>query len=227
MYWQENDDDPDSFQVTKEVVDMVFAIQSKTLPLDHGYALQQAVVRHIPWLYDEPRAAIHQIHVAESANGWNRPQDPSNELLWPSRRTRLVLRLPQNRIEDCQALNGQSLDIDGHELIIGPARQKILSSLTTIFARYVDTDGSDQDQIFIEKMAEILQQQNIRAKKMMSGLLLKHRLEDGYLLTRKLMLAGLSIEDSVRLQQQGIGDRQLMGIGIFLPHKGIDTVKAG
>ena len=224
MYWQENEDDPNSFQISNEVVDLMFAIRCKALPLDHGKALYQAVIGCIPWLCDEPQAAIHQIHVAESAHGWNRPRDPSSDLLWPSRRTRLVLRVPQHRVEDCQTLTDRTLDIEGHELTIGPAKQKMLSKLTTIFARYVDTGGSDQDQEFIQNMADILQQRKIHVKKMMSGLLIKHKTEDGYLLTRKLMLAGLSIEDSVRLQQQGIGNRRLMGIGIFLPHKGIDAV---
>lgn len=227
MYWQENEDDPDTYQISNEVVDLVFAIRCKTLPLDHGHTLQQAVSRHLPWIDDEPQAAIHQIHVAESAHGWNRPQNSSSELLWPSRRTRLVLRMPRHRVETCQALTGRMLDIDGHELNIGPAKQKMLSKLTTIFARYVDTRGADQDQAFIQDVADFLEQRKINAKKMMSGLLVKHRIDDGYLLTRKLMLAGLSIEDSVRLQQRGIGDRQLMGIGIFLPHKGIDAVKQG
>ncbi len=227
MYWQENEDDSDSFQIPEDVIDLVFAIQCKALPLDHGNALRRAVVESIPWLSDEPDAAIHQIHVAESANGWKRPQDPIHELLWPSRRTRLVLRVPQHRVEDCQALTGRTLDVNGHELTIGPAKQKILSKLTTIFARYVDTEGNDQDQDFIQYMVDILRQREIRVKKMMSGLLVKHKTDDGYSHTRKLMLAGLSIEDSVRLQQKGIGNRQLMGIGIFLPHKGIDAVKPG
>ena len=224
MYWQENEDDPENFQISKDVVDLVFAIKCKTLPLDHGNSLKQAVVQHIPWLVDEPLAAIHQIHMAESSNGWNRPQNPSTELLWPSRRTKLVLRMPQYRVEDCQIICGQTLDIEGHELTIGPSKQKFLSKLTTIFARYVDTLGNDQDQEFIENMADILQQRNIRVKKMMSGLLTRHRTDEGVLLTRKLMLSGLSIEDSIRLQHQGIGDKGLMGVGIFLPHKGIDAV---
>lgn len=224
MYWQENEVDPNTYQVSDEVVDLVFAIRCKSLPLDHGEALFQAVIRYLPWLNDEPQSAIHQIHVAESANGWNRPKDPSSELLWPSRRTRLVLRVPQHRVEGCLTLTNQALDIEGHELIIGPAKQKLLSKLTTIFARYVDTEGNDQDAEFIQDMASVLQQRQIRFKKMMSGLLIKHRTDEGYLWTRKLMLAGLSIEDSVGLQQQGIGNRQLMGIGLFLPHKGIDAI---
>jgi hypothetical protein len=38
------------------------------------------------------------------------------------------------------------------------------------------------------------------------------------------MLADLSTDESIRLQQQGLGPRRLMGCGIFIPHKGIDAV---
>jgi len=39
------------------------------------------------------------------------------------------------------------------------------------------------------------------------------------------MLAELSLEESVRLQQRGLGSHRSMGCGIFLPHKGISAVK--
>ena len=45
------------------------------------------------------------------------------------------------------------------------------------------------------------------------------------LLTRSLMLADLTLEESLRLQQQGLGTHRHMGCGIFIPHKGIDAVK--
>ena len=32
-------------------------------------------------------------------------------------------------------------------------------------------------------------------------------------------------EESVRIQQEGIGDMRTMGCGIFIPHKGIDAVR--
>jgi CRISPR/Cas system CSM-associated protein Csm4 (group 5 of RAMP superfamily) len=38
------------------------------------------------------------------------------------------------------------------------------------------------------------------------------------------MLADLKPEESLRLQQQGLGPHRLMGCGIFIPHKGIDAV---
>ena len=47
---------------------------------------------------------------------------------------------------------------------------------------------------------------------------------NGSLFTRALMVADLSPEESVSLQQQGLGDDRLLGCGLFVPHKGIDAV---
>ena len=42
--------------------------------------------------------------------------------------------------------------------------------------------------------------------------------------TRSVMVAGLSPEQSLRLQQQGLGPGRAIGCGLFIPHKGIDPV---
>jgi CRISPR/Cas system CSM-associated protein Csm4 (group 5 of RAMP superfamily) len=39
------------------------------------------------------------------------------------------------------------------------------------------------------------------------------------------MLASLTPDESLRLQQHGLGPHRTMGCGIFIPHKGIDAVK--
>ena len=71
---------------------------------------------------------------------------------------------------------------------------------------------------------QLLKQHDIRIKKMMSGKLMRHQTSEGVLLTRKLFLSDLDVQESILLQQNGIGDKQLLGLGIFLPHKGIDAV---
>jgi hypothetical protein len=38
------------------------------------------------------------------------------------------------------------------------------------------------------------------------------------------MVADLEAEESVALQQQGLGQGRMLGCGLFVPHKGIDTV---
>ena len=224
MYWQEDENKGETYQVPDDVQDLLFKIESKSLPLDHGFALSQQVIQHIPWIQDEPQAAIHQIHVAESANGWMRPEDPETEVLNVSRRTKMTLRLPSNRLDDINTLVGKTLDIDGHQLKVGSYTTRKLSKLTTIFARYVDTQGSEDESLFLENMMQLLKQHDIRIKKMMSGKLMRHQTSEGVLLTRKLFLSDLDVQESILLQQNGIGDKQLLGLGIFLPHKGIDAV---
>jgi hypothetical protein len=38
------------------------------------------------------------------------------------------------------------------------------------------------------------------------------------------MVASLTVAESIRLQQRGLGSNRLLGCGIFIPHKGIDPV---
>ncbi len=224
MYWQEDKDDGQEFVVPDDVQDLLFKIDCKTLPLDHGFALSQQIQQYLPWIKDETGAAIHQIHVAESANGWLRPDNPETDVLCVSRRTKMTLRLPESRLDAARELVGKTLDIKGHHLTVGEFTTRKLSKLTTIFARYIDTQGVEDEEAFLENMAQALRDQDIRVKKMMSGKLVKHDTGEGELLTRKLMISDLEVKESVLLQQEGLGDKQLLGIGIFMPHKGIDAV---
>ncbi len=224
MYWQEDDNKGEKFQVPEDVVDLLFKIECKSLPLDHGFVLSEQILRHIPWIQDEPHAAIHQIHVAESANGWMRPENSETEVLYVSRRTKMIIRLPSTRLEDIKELSGKTLDIDGHALKVGGFTTRKLSRLTTIFARYMDTQGIEDENQFLQNMHQQLLDKNIKVKKMLSGKLASHKTDQGVLMTRKLMVSDLDVTESILLQEQGLGDKQLLGMGVFMPHKGIDAV---
>ena len=223
MVWQESEDDSENNQVPDNVVDLLFSIHCKSLPLDHGHSLSLAIQNIMPWISNEPQAAIHQIHVAESSHGWHRP-DGDSAILLPSRRTRLILRMPVHRIADCRQLEGEKLDIEGHELIVKACKTRPLSRLTTLMSRYITTSREEADEQFTARLLGHLQEQGIVVKKMLSGLMVAHNGPEGEIVTRKLMLAGLNREHSLHLQQHGLGNLMLMGIGVFLPHKGIDAV---
>ena len=57
-----------------DIVDVVFAISGRSLPVDHAYALSQAIATALPWFADEPGAGLHTIHGAASGSGWMRPE---------------------------------------------------------------------------------------------------------------------------------------------------------
>jgi len=153
MFWQEDEDKSLPYQIPDDVIDLNFAINCKTLPLDHAWALSQAILEHLPWLTDEG-AGIHNIHVAESNNGWMRPaDDEAGALLYPSRRTKMTLRIPSTKLEQSKELIGKVLLIDGHELTVGKPKKKELTNDSVIFSRHVlsNIDESENDFLSLVK----------------------------------------------------------------------------
>jgi CRISPR-associated protein Cas6 len=225
MYWNDSNDKQPEFEIPDDVIDVAYRIGCPTIPLDHAHSLSSALLKALPWLSDEEHAGIHLIHGAASGNGWFRPEDPENELLHLSKRTRLRLRIPGNRLDAVQALTGQTLDVEGHSLEIGKLDVFMLSSLPTLFSRYVITqEGLDEAQ-FLEAAAGELKALDISCRKMLGGITHTMNFPGGPVFTRSLMVAELEPEQSVRLQQVGLGEGRTTGCGLFLPHKGIAPVK--
>ena len=76
------------------------------------------------------------------------------------------------------------------------------------------------------KVAAELRALDIDVSKMICGKSGEIRAGGRSIFTRALMVAGLKPEESVRLQRHGLGEDQLLGCGLFVPHKGIDAVYA-
>ena len=139
-----------------------------------------------------------------------------------------MLRLPKHRVDDASKLAGQTLNVAGNELVLTMPNQKPLSVLTTIFARYVVASNMENniedEETFLNQTAEMLRKEGIQVKKMMSGRAHVLRMPGKNLLTRSLMIDGLKTEESIYLQQNGLGAGRLVGCGLFIPHKGIEAV---
>lgn len=226
MFWNEDKEEDKGYQVPDDVVDLSFAISCRSLPLDHAYALSTALQEALPWIADEEVAGIHLIHGAESGNGWYRPQDSSDAVIHLSRRTRMTLRVPKERIEAARALEGMLLDIAGNPLEVGAAAVKQLSALSTLFARHVvmpDAELSEAE--FLQSVVDEMRALRIRVNKILCGRAHDLATPDGTVHTQSVMVADLEPEQAVALQQKGIGPGRKMGCGLFLPHKGIKPVK--
>lgn len=223
MFWQE-ETKQENYRVPDEVVDLSFQISCRTLPVDHAWPLSQAVCAVLPWLTDEPGAGVHTIHVAESGNGWMRPEGGA-ELLYLSRRTRLVVRVPRQRVEDAQRLSGRTLDVAGNALAVEKAALKPLAAITTVFARYVVSAAGQDEGAFLEAAVRELNTLGIRPKKMLCGIEKTIATPAATVRTRSLMIAELTLEESMRLQQRGLGPLRHLGCGLFLPHKDIKEIR--
>jgi CRISPR-associated protein Cas6 len=225
MFWTDEDKTVEEFRVLDDVIDLAFAIKCPTLPIDHAYELSQRLHEELPWLGEEPQAGIHLIHGAASGNGWYRPDETAGALLHLSRRARMRLRLPRHRLEDADALSGRILDVGGHALEVGKSELHRLNPLPTLFSRYVITREAAAEEEFLQTALERLKQLDIDARKLLCGITHALNFPDGPLFTRSLMIADLTPEHSIRLQQAGLGEGRKIGCGLFIPHKGIKPVK--
>ena len=221
MFWQE-DDKKDDVSTSDKVVDVSYKIDCKQIPTSHATALAAALYKALPWLKDEPGAAIQQIHGATSGNGWERPAD--GEWIHLSRRTRMQLRLPVERVEAAQALCGMTLDIAGVSLTVGEMSTKPINPLATIFSRYIVVPDGQSEDAFLQWVAESLAQLGVPVKKLLCGMGHTIEVNGENLETRSLMIADLDKASSVLIQETGLGPYRHHGCGIFIPHKGIKAV---
>ena len=223
MFW--DDDAPyDELSGLRDVVDVSFRIDCSCLPLDHAHALSLALRERLPWLETEALAGVHLIHGAESGNGWMRPQDPESDLLHLSRRARLRLRVPLERVDAAEGLAGKQLDVAGFGLDVGAMNMIALEPLPVVFARYVVSDPDQDEAGFLADMATELRRLGVPVSKLLSGLGHVLRVPDGLVHTRSLMVAELDPEASLRVQRHGIGPERAMGCGLFIGHKDIAPV---
>lgn len=222
MHWQVDEDDIDQYVLPDDVVDLQFAIDCKTLPVDHAYPLSMAIQRALPWFAEDEVAALHLIHGADSGNGWERPEG-AGDLIYLSRRTKLTLRLPAQRVEEAQLLCGQTLDVDGSLISVGEATRRQLSVTASLYSRHaVVAPGEDED-VFLQRTIGEMRAMGLRFGKALCGK--EHRLgvPGTALVTRSLLVADLKFDDAVTLQQRGVGAKahKKLGCGLFIAHKSV------
>lgn len=223
MHWEEEKNE-ETIPTPTSVVDLAFSIRCKTLPVDNAWLLFRAIAPILPWLEHDPIAGIHPLHVADSAHGWQRPEQP-NALLHLSRRTKLVLRLSQDRIADARKLEGQTLQMEGHTMSVGEAETQSLGRNTSLFSRHVVTHEGESEERFMQRQLDEMAAIDVRPSKLLPGLSHTLRVAEETLCTRLLSLEGVSLEESFRLQEKGLGDYRHLGCGIFIAHKPLAKVQ--
>ncbi|MDH5571317.1 MAG: type I-MYXAN CRISPR-associated protein Cas6/Cmx6 [Gammaproteobacteria bacterium] len=224
MFWTDDQDKLSNDVIPDNIVDVDYIITCKCLPMEHAYPLYQALSQALPWLDEELIAGIHPIYGAESGNGWQRPDDSHTELMYLSRRQKMTLRLPKYRLADAEKLVGETLDIAGHRLLVGKMTTRLLSDLPTVFARRIVVENGMDENQFLQCMAEQIKSLDIGIRKMLAGRERQINTPEGMLTTRSLMLADLEKEESIQMQETGLGLHRKLGCGLFLPQKGIKPV---
>jgi CRISPR-associated protein Cas6 len=197
--------------VNDDVIDLVFALHGEAIALDYADLLWRALQPRLPWLADEPAAGVHPLGGVS----------PGDRELYLTRRAKLTLRLPAARLEAARALSGARLDLGG-KVEVGAAGERPLSKITTLYSSFV-TVGTEVEDDFLAACGAQLRAAGIPAQ-LVCGKARTGRGQGDVWHGYSLMLFGLSIDNSLRVQRQGLGGERKRGCGIFIPHKSIAAV---
>lgn len=205
------------------IVDLSFDLRGMSIPADHGYALYAAVSRHLPWLHGNETAGIHPIH-GHLVGG---------RQLALNRASRLVLRLPADRIAEAIRLAGRRLDVDGLALAVGTPSVHPLLPHPSLVSRLVVIRGFTEAGPFLEAVGRQLAERDIIGSTALAPHLHQRALQDQTgshdLFVRRTLrvcgrevvgfavgVRGLSPQDSMKLQALGLGGRRRFGCGVFV-----------
>jgi CRISPR-associated protein Cas6 len=222
MFWREDKDSSDEYRVPDDVFDLVFKLRGESLDIDHAFALSEALRA---CLNEDvcARIGVHGIRMADSGNGWNRPEGVDAKLPL-SKRARLAIRVHRDDSEAVSQITEQKLRLGDQTVEIGACTVRKLSVMGTLYARAISCDPQQTESDFLQQVAAQLNAMDIDVAKMMCGRSGCIRTDDGSVFTRALLIADLKAEESVALQQRGLGDTRMLGCGLFVPHRGIDAV---
>ena len=207
-----------------EVVDAVFAIECRSLPVDHAYALSKAIRAALPWFAEERQAGLHTVHGAASGAGWQRPEG-EHALLQLSQRTKLVLRLPGRRMADAAALTGRTLDVAGSPMRVGRLSERPLLRIASLFARSVIFESAADESAFVAAATEGLRALGVEVSTMLCGRDVTLATPQETYRTRSLMLTVATPAQSLALQRHGLGEARKLGCGVFIPHKDVGDLR--
>ena len=193
------------------MIDVAFALTGGPVRSDYAAPLHAALRRLLPWLDDEPAAALHPLRRVTQVDG----------SLCVGSHSRLVLRVPEARLDACAALEGRALDLD-QPLQVGKAQRRPLFAFPTLYSSLVVTGDRAEDQ-FLAAVLHAIETWDTRCQ-VIVGRAGTRAVEAGALAGFSLMLHGMAPAESLRAQAEGVGGYRKYGCGVFIPHRSADAV---
>ncbi|MDG7037053.1 MAG: type I-MYXAN CRISPR-associated protein Cas6/Cmx6 [Nitrososphaerota archaeon] len=208
-------------------IDLCFSLKGSEIPADHGYALFSAISHVIPSLHDDKTIGVHPISGMLTGGRMLHLTDGS----------RLVLRMNSERIQEVMHLSGKRLDIGGYTVSVGLPSPMMLRPASNLHSRIVVIKGFLEVEPFLEacrrQFATLGVTGDMTVPTRVSSAPLEHgkgnatsfirrtiRIHDMTVVGYAVQVNGLSPQDSIRLQEAGLGGRRRFGCGIFVPLAG-------
>ena len=190
-------------------VDLTFRLNGTTVPVDHGYALYSALSRVVSEIHSDPRIGVQPIRGVYAGDG----------TLHLAPFSRLILRLPDEQMRTYLTIAGKTLEIDLHSVSVGVPQTRALHPVARLRARLVTIKGFLEDDSFLDAAKRQLEALGI-AGYIHLGQRRTLRIKDKQVVGFEMAVSGLTAEESLTLQEKGLGGRRRMGCGVFVPISG-------
>ncbi|MEG4799969.1 type I-MYXAN CRISPR-associated protein Cas6/Cmx6 [Microcoleus sp. ARI1-B5] len=200
--------------------DISFRVHGLELPADHGYGLFAAICEQVPIL-----RADRTIRLLTVAGHPDKHGKITLKRSRPGDLSRMRIRVAEENAHHFFKLGGRQLSVGIHQIVLGVPTILPLKPAADLFARIVVIADYQQPDTFLAAVNRQLRSLGVRsgnaeiplnkygqiARKTIK---VKGDTKVGY----SVKIAGLTDEDSLLVQHNGIGGKGHMGGGFFVPH---------
>lgn len=205
-----------AYEHLAKVREAQFDLDGQELDEDHAQALLDQLLAHLPWLPESALCGVHPIQGASSGQG----------TLIINRRAKLTLRLPVADIARARALCGARLDLGRGLITVGNLKEKPLTPFSYQYAHRVSLGVADEGDFLAAARAEF-DALGVKGGGLIPGKPWRINTARGERVGYSLLLHDISLDESIAVQEAGIGEDRLLGCGIFTAHKSIKDVALG
>lgn len=190
--------------ISERKVDLCFKLMGARLPVDHGFALYGALSRVLPSVHEDDGLGIRLIRGRYVGDG----------MLDISPLSDLVLRIPAGRIGSFLGLAGKLLDIQGCRVSVGVPATRALIPASVLHSPLVTTRNGHDQARFETEMRHQMERMGVHGR-LSTGRRRTFAVHGKQVVGYSVLLAELTAEESIAVQEHGLGGRRKMGCGFF------------
>lgn len=193
-------------------LDLEFPVFSTSaIDVDHGYHLYAGLSKALATVHSENGIAVHPITGRQIG-------DRMLQLMpWST----VKVRTPQERIGDLVGLAGKTVNIGDRQVRLGVPKVQGLEPATALRSRLVTIKGFMDAENFARAVRRQLDALEISERVILTiGKRRTIKIRDKEVVGFEVMLEGLTAQESITLQETGLGGRRHMGCGVFVAAKG-------
>ncbi|EMJ92601.1 type I-MYXAN CRISPR-associated protein Cas6/Cmx6 [Leptospira alstonii] len=199
-----------------QYIELKFPVEGKSIPADHGYKLYSALCKQEKIIHETEGLSICGISGTPD----------KNRTLHLNGTSKLRIRTAQSLLPFLWKLAGKRIELSQDKIRLGIPTVALLKPHKTLYSRLVTIKGHTEENSFLECVQEKLREHEISCEVLLfRGNISENnqrivrktiRIHDKEVVGFPVLLLNLSPQDSIKVQQIGVGGRRKMGCGHFL-----------